>query len=97
MKIVFRNNELEELANGFWDYMYPLWIWKKYRLALHIISDLETVKEIRAYHWWKAEWKKWDRWDQLWIRLNDQWRLILKFQWKEVIVALVREVSKHYE
>ena len=97
MKIVFRNNELEELANGFWDYMYPLWIGKKYRAVLRAISCMDSIKEIREVTWWKAERKKWDRWDQLWIRLNDQRRLILKFQWDEVIIALVWEVSKHYE
>ncbi len=97
MKIVFRNHELEDLANGIGDYMYPLWIAKKYRAVLRIISWMDSIKEIREISWWKAERKKWNRWDQLWIRLNNQRRLILKFQWNEVVVALVWEISKHYE
>ena len=97
MKIVFRNRELENLANWIWDYKYPAWIWKKYRYVLHEISKMESVKEIMMQIWWFAERKKWDRIDQIWIRLNKWWRLMLKIEWKEITVVLIREITNHYE
>ena len=97
MKIVYRNKELEKLANGVWDHNYPVWIWKKYRYVLSVIEEAETVREILTHGGWNAEWKKWDRIDQIWIYLNKWWRLMLKIEWKEVKIALVREITNHYE
>ncbi len=96
MKIIFRNHELEDLANGIGDYMYPLWIAKKYRSILHEISKMDSVREIFGKISWLAEWKKWDRSDQIWIRINKWWRLMLKVKWNDVVVIFVREVTNHY-
>lgn len=97
MKIRFRNNELENLANGIWDYKYPEWIWKKYRFMLHEISKMDSVRDIFTKIWWFAERKKWDRYDQIWLHINKWWRLMLKIEWKEVTVVLIREITNHYE
>ena len=99
MKITFRSNELEKLANGEGDHLYPKGIGKKYRFALAKLEELETIYEIRSDNSRKAEWKKWDRADQVGIWLNATWRLMLKFpeheEW-EVLVCLVREIVDYH-
>lgn len=98
--ITFRNNELEQLAEGIGDHKYPTGIGKKYRFVLQHIEQMESIKEIRAYQWREAKRKNWDRADQVGIRLNKGWRLMLKFPKDKQdiwIVTLVREVSNHYE
>lgn len=98
MKIKFRNNDLEKLADWIWDEKYPLWIAKKYRFILAALEEYTTIREILQHPWRNAEWKKWNREDQIWIRINKQWRLLLKFENEDtVIVSVIRELSKHYE
>ncbi len=98
IKIKFRNNELEKLADGIGDHKYPKGIGKRYRAVLAEIEEFEAIHDILTRRGWDAEWKKWDRADQVGIRLNDGWRLMLKFPDEEtVVIALVREVTNHYE
>ena len=97
MKIIFRNNELEKLANWVWDHNYPAWIWKKYRFVLHELSKMQSIFEARNYHWWKAERKEWEMSDQLWIRLNKSWRVMFKIEKDSIQVLLVRDVNNHYQ
>ncbi len=97
MKIAFRNNELENLANGIWDYKYPEWIWKKYRAILYELKKMTSIKEIRDYHWRKAERKEWKMADILWIRINKSWRMLCKVEKWELQVLLVWDVNNHYQ
>ena len=97
MKIAFRNNELENLANGIWDHKYPVWIWIKYRAILYELRKMDTIKEIREYHGWMAEWKEWKMSDMLWIRINKSWRLLCKIEKWELQVLLIRDINNHYQ
>lgn len=98
IKIKFRSNDLEKLAEGIWDHKYPQGIGKRYRAVLAEIEEFSSIHDIIKRQGWKAKWKEWDRADQVGIRLNDWWRLMLKFPDEEtIVVALVREVTNHYE
>lgn len=97
MKIKFRNNELENLANGICDYKYPAWIWIKYRAILYELRKMDSIKEIRDYHWWRAERKEWKMTDILWIRINKSWRMLCKVEKWELQVLLVWDVNNHYQ
>jgi len=97
MKIVFRNHELEDLANGIWDYKYPAWIWKKYRAVLYELKKMDSIWEARNYHWWNAERKEWEMYDQFGIRLNKSRRVMFKVKDDELQVLLVRDVNNHYQ
>ncbi|PZM87093.1 MAG: hypothetical protein DLD55_03225 [candidate division SR1 bacterium] len=96
--IQFRNATRAKLAKGIGDHLFPPEIGKRYRAVLAEIEEFMTIHDILARRGWDAEWKKGDRADQVGIRLNDGWRLMLKFpDEKTVVVALVREITNHYE
>ena len=100
IKITFRTNDLEKLADGIGDHKYPKGIGKRYRAVLGEIEEFTTIQDIRNRQGRDAKRKHGDRADQVGIHLNKGWRLMLKFptdDGQEVLITLVREVSNHYE
>lgn len=100
IKIIFRNNELSKLAEGIGDHKYPPGIARRYRAVLAEIEELNTIHDILSRQGRDAKRKHGERADQVGIRLNDAWRLMLKFpesEEDEVVITLVREENNHYE
>jgi plasmid maintenance system killer protein len=100
IEIRFRNNELKKLSEGIWDHRYTQGIGARFRAVLAEIEEFTTIHDILTRQGRHAEWKKGDRVDQVWIRLNDGWRLMLKFLEEKnatVLVTLVREVVNYHK
>ena len=100
IEIRFRNNELKKLSECIWYHKSTQFILAIFLAVLAEIEEFTTIHDILTRLGRHAEWKKGDRVDQVWIRLNDGWRLMLKFLEEKnatVLVTLVREVVNYHK
>jgi proteic killer suppression protein len=70
---------------------------QRYKDRIVLLESIEKITDLHSYKSLHFEKLKGDKAGQSSIRLNDQYRLIIKEISSEVIKILIVEISKHYE
>ena len=71
---------------------------RAYRKKVHFLAQAATTQDLRAMKSFRLEKLRGNREGQHSIRLNDQWRLILRFETdetEELVVAVLEVVDYH--
>ena len=98
MEIEFEDDDLRRLASDpMFDMGFSRGIIKAFRMRVQVINAAVDERDFYALHSWRFEKLKGDLVGKYSIRLNDQWRLIVKLHKKETgkIVVIVSIVDYH--
>ena len=77
---------------------YPFEVIKQYKKKIQLLQAIIKLEDLKAFRGLNFEYLKGDRKGQCSLRLNDQYRLIIKpVNERQIEVLVVKELSKHYE
>ena len=99
VQIRFRNNKLETCFASYkqacrtWDDVVA----RKYIQRIGLIQTVKDLKELCALPGLKCHPLKGDRQGEYAISLTGFWRLIFTLQGEQLEIAMLEEVSKHYD
>ena len=99
MQIQFRNNKLEKC---FASYKQAARAWgdvvaRKYIQRVGMIQEVKDLNELCGLPGLKCHPLKGDRQGEYSIKLTGFWRLIFTLQGAQLEIAMIEEVSKHYD
>ena len=102
MKVFFETQELASLYEADPEHLIgkqkiPVVVVKQYQKKVNILISITGLNELYSFRSLNFEALKGNREGQYSIRLNKQYRLLLRINKNEELEIIIIEISKHYE